>query len=95
MADKGPYGFRALADTQSIACAHSVGDRSSAIIPDLSGQGEDSGEYGNAGQEAGALSLYLKKKGYTELALLMGASIGGQVGMYLLERCMREENKNV
>lgn len=55
-----------------------------AIIPDLSGQGEDSGEYGNARQEAETLILYLKKNGYTELALLMGASIGGLVGMYLL-----------
>lgn len=43
-----------------------------AIIPDLSGQGEDSGEYENARQEAETLILYLKKKGYTELALLMG-----------------------
>lgn len=33
---------------------------------------------------ADALSAYLKKKGYTELALLMGASLGGLVGMYLL-----------
>ncbi len=55
-----------------------------AIIPDLSGQGEDSGEYGNAKQEADTLSAYLKKKGYTQLALLIGASLGGLVGMYLL-----------
>lgn len=57
-----------------------------AIIPDLSGQGEDTGEYGNARQEAETLLLYLKEKGYTELALLMGASLGGLVGMYLLAR---------
>ncbi len=55
-----------------------------AIIPDLSGQGEDSGEYGNAKQEADTLSAYLKEKEYTQLALLMGASLGGLVGMYLL-----------
>lgn len=57
-----------------------------AIIPDLSGQGEDSGEYGNDRQEADTLSAYLKTKGYTELALLMGASLGGLVGMYLLAK---------
>lgn len=55
-----------------------------AIIPDLSGQGEDTGEYENARQETQTLVSYLKEKGYTELALLMGASLGGLVGMYLL-----------
>ncbi|MDO4324231.1 MAG: hypothetical protein Q4C61_17095 [Lachnospiraceae bacterium] len=50
----------------------SMEEKYCAIIPDLSGQGEDSGEYGNARQEAEMLSLYLKKKGYTELELLMG-----------------------
>lgn len=55
-----------------------------AIIPDLSGQGEDAGEYGNAREEADTLSDHLREKGYTELELLMGASLGGLVGMYLL-----------
>lgn len=63
-----------------------------AIIPDLSGQGEDSGEYGNARQEAETLILYLKKKGIYGAGALDGSvyrRTGGNVsagaGRYFLQ----------
>lgn len=54
------------------------------IAPDLSGQGEDTGEYENAQKEKQELTGYLKEKGYGTIELIMGASLGAVVGMYML-----------
>lgn len=54
------------------------------VVPDLSGQGEDSGEYENAQKEGRTLTGYLKEKNYRMIDLIMGASLGGLVGMYML-----------
>lgn len=53
------------------------------VAPDLSGHGEDIGDYESAKKEAKTLTEYLKKKGYCEIELIMGASLGGLVGMYM------------
>ena len=54
------------------------------ISPDLSGQGEDKGEFENAEKEANALTEYLINKGYTEIELITGASLGGVIGMLMI-----------
>lgn len=54
------------------------------IAPDLSGQGADKGEFVSAKEEAKTLTAYLKEKKYDTVELIMGASLGGLVGMYML-----------
>lgn len=54
------------------------------IIPDFSAHGEDTGVYHGGQKEAGELLDYLRKKGYTDIALIMGASMGGMIGLHLL-----------
>lgn len=54
------------------------------IAPDLSGQGEDKGEFESPEKEAETLAGYLKNKGYAEIELIMGASLGAVVGMLML-----------
>ncbi|MGL6197462.1 MAG: alpha/beta hydrolase [Lachnospiraceae bacterium] len=54
------------------------------VAPDLSGHGEDIGDYESANKEAKTLTKYLKEKGYCKVELIMGASLGGLVGMYML-----------
>ncbi len=54
------------------------------IIPDFSAHGEDTGVYQSGKKEAAGLLDYLKAKGYTDIALMMGASMGGMIGLYLL-----------
>lgn len=54
------------------------------IVPDLSGQGEDTGEYETAQKEVRTLTDYLKGRDYCTIELIMGVSLGGVVGMYML-----------
>lgn len=56
------------------------------LAPDLSGQGEEAGrgEFVTAEADAAAICRYLKQKGYTEIALLFGASLGARVGLEML-----------
>lgn len=54
------------------------------IIPDFSAHGEDTGIYESGRREAAELLAYLKEKGCMEIELLMGASMGGMIGLYLL-----------
>lgn len=54
------------------------------IAPDLSGQGSDKGEFESAEKEANTLTEYLINKGYTEIELIMGASLGGVIGMLMI-----------
>ena len=56
------------------------------IAPDLSGQGNDRGEFESAEQEAQALYTYLKEKDWLELQLVYGASLGAAVGIKLLAK---------
>lgn len=55
------------------------------IAPDLSGQGADlAHDFVSTKQDTETLLRYLSEKDYRELALVMGASLGAQVGMYLI-----------
>lgn len=54
------------------------------IIPDLTGQGRDTGTYESNLAEAEALTVYLLERGYTDVELLMGVSLGANVGMTML-----------
>ncbi len=54
------------------------------IIPDLTGQGRDTGTYESTLAEAEALTVYLLERGYTDVELLMGVSLGANVGMTML-----------
>ena len=54
------------------------------IAPDLSGQGNDEGEFENPEKEARILTKYLKNNGFDTIELIAGASLGGVVGMLML-----------
>ena len=53
------------------------------ISPDLSGQGEDKGDFISAEKEAKALLAYLKEQNIFQIELLFGASLGARVGLEL------------
>lgn len=54
------------------------------ISPDLSGHGEDEGDFISAETEARTLLTYLKEKNIREIKLLFGASLGARIGLELL-----------
>lgn len=56
------------------------------IAPDLSGQGDDTGDFESAEKEADTLYTYLKEKGWLEIPLIYGASLGAAVGLELLAK---------
>lgn len=60
------------------------GDAYYYIYPDVSGTGEDKGEFEDSDKEASYLIAYLKKEGLTHLHLLYGASLGVSIGIRLL-----------
>ncbi|MBO5283068.1 MAG: alpha/beta hydrolase [Lachnospiraceae bacterium] len=74
-----------LADGQSmVRLAGSLQEEYCILAPDLSGQGADTGEFESGSKEAEALFSWLKGKGWLELELVYGASLGAAVGMRLL-----------
>lgn len=76
-----------LADGSSMALlAGRLRETYCVIAPDLSGQGADTGDFGSAGQEAQTLYAWLKEKGWLEIELVYGASLGAAVGMELLAK---------
>ena len=54
------------------------------IAPDLSGQGNDKGEFESPEKEARTLTEYLKNNDFRTIELIAGASLGGVVGMLML-----------
>lgn len=56
------------------------------IAPDLSGQGKDTGTFESAEKEAETLYAYLKEKGWLDIKLVYGASLGAAVGLELLPK---------
>ena len=54
------------------------------IAPDLSGQGNDKGEFESPEKEARILTEYLKNNDFRTIELIAGASLGGVVGMLML-----------
>lgn len=56
------------------------------VAPDLSGQGEDTGEFESAEKEADVLFACLKQREWLEYSLIYGASLGAAVGMKLLAK---------
>ena len=53
------------------------------ISPDLSGHGEDKGDFISAEEEARTLLAYLKEQNIFKIELLFGASLGARVGLEL------------
>ena len=56
------------------------------ISPDLSGQGNDPGVFESAEKDAEILYAYLKEKGWIDIVLVYGASLGAAVGIELLAK---------
>ena len=63
-----------------------LSDRYCIIAPDLSAHGQaSSSEFVSAENEAAQILCYLKEKGYTDIALTFGISLGARVALELLK----------
>lgn len=56
------------------------------ISPDQGGHGDEKEDYVSPEKDAEELYLYLKENGYTDIALLFTASLGGLPAMWLLSK---------
>lgn len=61
-----------------------LGDKYCYIAPDFSAHGEDKSEFISAQEETQKLIGYLKQNNYNEIELLLGASMGGVIALYLI-----------
>lgn len=64
--------------------AEEMGDKYCYVIPDFSAHGEDKSEFISAQREAETVKEYLNINHYNEIELLMGASMGAVVALYVI-----------
>lgn len=69
-----------------VQLAGQLRENSCIIAPDLSGQGKDTGDFESPEKEADALWAYLQEKGWLDIRLVYGASLGAAVGLELLSK---------
>lgn len=69
-----------------VRLAGALRERYCIIAPDLSGHGEDGGDFESAEKEADTLYAYLRGRKIVDVAMIYGASLGAAVGLELMAK---------